>query len=565
MQFSFDLQKGISLQFRKWFSKLSTSWGVGILATVLAAGATVFFYIQDAIVAYGDAESHLNIAKRVVDSLTPGAAQLGGIWLPLPHVLLTPLVYFDFLWRSGLAGSIVSGIAFVVAAVFLFKLVRLLTANRYAAFVATLVFLLNPNLLYLQATPMTELPLIAFFILSTYFFLKYLREQENILPLVAAAFFGFCAALSRYDGWFLVAIEAGVLLLVSFPYVVNTKILARPLGLKTLRGLLARRQSAFGERMGMLFHKLEGRLVLFSTLAFFGIALWLAWDALILGDPLYFTHSQFSASSQQQGWLAKGQLPAYHNLGQSVLYYFFTAMGNAGVLIFAASLVGLAVYLLRSRSRHRFLTVLLLFTPFIFYVVTLYMGQSIIFVPHITPGYFDWTLFNVRYGVVMVPAVAVLFGYLFFRSQTLGKVALIAIIAAQLGLYSVGYSRVLSLEDGVSGLSSAKRPDAERFMAQNYDDGLVLLDDFSRQMSVVRSGIPMRNIIYIGNKPYWEESLLQPEKHATWIVIQTNDQVWKKIYEPPLMQGRLFQHFTKVYTSPEILIFKKTSALSLSD
>src|SRR3989338_1960493 len=275
MQFSFDLQKGISLQFRKWFSKLSTSWGVGILATVLAAGATVFFFIQDAIVAYGDAESHLNIAKRVVDSLTPGAAQLGGIWLPLPHVLLTPLVYFDFLWRSGLAGSIVSGIAFVVAAVFLFKLVRLLTANRYAAFVAALVFLLNPNLLYLQATPMTELPLIAFFILSTYFFLKYLREQENILPLVAAAFFGFCAALSRYDGWFLVGIEAGVLLLVSFPYVVNTKILARPLGLKTLRGLLARRQSAFGERMGMLFHKLEGRLVLFSTLAFFGIALWL--------------------------------------------------------------------------------------------------------------------------------------------------------------------------------------------------------------------------------------------------------------------------------------------------
>src|SRR3989344_1101205 len=515
MQFSFDLQKGISLQFRKWFSKLSTSWGVGILASVLAVGATVFFYIQDAIVAYGDAESHLNIAKRVVDSLTPGAAQLGGIWLPLPHVLLTPLVYFDFLWRSGLAGSIVSRIAFVVAAVFLFKLVRLLTANRYAAFVAALVFLLNPSLLYLQATPMTELPLIAFFILSSCFFLKYLREQENILPLVAAAFFGFCAALSRYDGWFLVGIEAGVLLLVSFPYVVNTKILARPLALKTLRGLLA--------------------------------------------------HSQFSASSQQQGWLAKGQLPAYHNLGQSVLYYFFTAMGNAGVLIFAASLVGLAVYLLRSRSRHRFLTVLLLFTPFIFYVVTLYMGQSIIFVPHITPGYFDWTLFNVRYGVVMVPAVAVLFGYLFFRSQTLGKVALIAIIAAQLGLYSVGYSRVLSLEDGVSGLSSAKRPDAERFMAQNYDDGLVLLDDFSRQMSVVRSGIPMHNIIYIGNKPYWEESLLQPEKHATWIVIQTNDQVWKKIYEPPLMQGRLFQHFTKVYTSPEILIFKKTSALSLSD
>src|SRR3990167_174349 len=241
MQFSIDLKNGIGTRLRPWLSRLATPWGVGVLATLLAMGATTFFYFQDTIVAYGDAESHLNIAKRVVDSLTPGAAQLGGIWLPLPHVLLAPLVYFDFLWRSGLAGSMISGVAFVVAAIFLFKIVKLLTGSRGAAFIGALVFVLNPNLLYLQSTQMTELPLIAFFVLSTYFFLSYLREQENILPLVASAFFGFCAALSRYDGWFLVAIEAGILFLISFPYVVNTKILARPLGLKTLRGLLARR------------------------------------------------------------------------------------------------------------------------------------------------------------------------------------------------------------------------------------------------------------------------------------------------------------------------------------
>src|SRR3989344_7518727 len=217
MQFSFDLQKGISLQFRKWFSKLSTSWGVGILATVLAAGATVFFYIQDAIVAYGDAESHLNIAKRVVDSLTPGAAQLGGIWLPLPHILLAPFVYFDALWRTGVAGSIVSGIAYIVTAIFLYRLILLLAEERLAAIAGTFVFLLNPNVLYLQGTPMTELPLIVFFTLSTYYLVRFLRS-EQIVHLVAAAFFGFCAALSRYDGWFLIGIEAMVLAAKYFPW-----------------------------------------------------------------------------------------------------------------------------------------------------------------------------------------------------------------------------------------------------------------------------------------------------------------------------------------------------------
>src|SRR3989344_2720853 len=100
MQFSIDLKNLGGTRLRAWLSRFGTPWGVGIFATLLAAGATTFFYFQDTIVAYGDAESHLNIAKRVVDSLTPGAAQLGGIWLPLPHVLLAPLVYFDFLWRS---------------------------------------------------------------------------------------------------------------------------------------------------------------------------------------------------------------------------------------------------------------------------------------------------------------------------------------------------------------------------------------------------------------------------------------------------------------------------------
>src|SRR5882724_2671810 len=76
---------------------------IAVLATLFAVAATAHSYLNDSIVAYGDAESHLNIAKRVVSSLTPGMAQLGGIWLPLPHILLVPFVYFDVLWRTGLA------------------------------------------------------------------------------------------------------------------------------------------------------------------------------------------------------------------------------------------------------------------------------------------------------------------------------------------------------------------------------------------------------------------------------------------------------------------------------
>ncbi|MDA6399016.1 hypothetical protein OSK33_24620, partial [Escherichia coli] len=64
------------------FAWLSPAWWVVILATLLAILASEYSFIHGYTISYGDAESHLNIAKRVVDSLTSGFAQLGGIWLP---------------------------------------------------------------------------------------------------------------------------------------------------------------------------------------------------------------------------------------------------------------------------------------------------------------------------------------------------------------------------------------------------------------------------------------------------------------------------------------------------
>ena len=512
-----------------------------LISSILAIAASAFYYYKDNIVAYGDAESHLNIAKRVVDSLTPGMAQLGGIWLPLPHILLIPFVKFDFLWRSGLAGSIVSGIAFVIAAIFIYKLVFLLTERKGASYLASFVFMLNPNVLYMQATPMTELPLIAFSVLSVYYLVKYISVEERIIYLISTSLFGFCAALSRYDGWFLIAIEALVLALFYFPY----SDLRKGLG------------ELFAKRDWSRWYKLEGILILFCTISFFSIILWLGWDWLILGDPFYFTHSEFSAKSQQQGWLAHGELPAYHNIGVSILYYVATSMANIGNLIFIVSVLGLLIYVLKNPGFKKLLISLLLLTPFLFYVITLYMGQSVIFIPSVTPTTFDWTLFNVRYGIMMVPFAAIFIGYIFYYFKAVGKTVILFLFMVQSLFFGFGYDKTISLADGTEGLSHAKRPDAERFVKENYDGGLVLIDDFSRTVSIIRSGIPMQNIIYVGNKPYWEESFETPEKYARWIIFQKNDTIWKDIYEHQEMQDRLYAYFQKVYESPDILIFRK--------
>lgn len=499
------------------------------VAFCLSVSATAYFLNKDLILAYGDAESHLNIAKRVIDGLTPGFAQLGGIWLPLPHIFMIPFVSVDWLWRTGLAGSIVSGICFIIASLYVFKFALLLTKNKYIAFLSFLIFASNPNILYLQSTPMTEIPLLMFFIVSGYYFVRYIHNQNDLIALLLAAFFGFCAALSRYDGWFLVGIEGSSILLLWFKH-------KEP------------------------FSHIEGKFVLFCTLAFFGVVMWLGWDAIILGDPFYFTNSLFSAKSQQQNWLLRHELPGYHNLFVSLIYYVVTTMSNSGILLFLIALVGIYVFLRNSKNTYRFFIILILFVPFIFNVITLFLGQSVIFIPDLTPVSFEWRLFNVRYGVLMIPAIAFFIAYAFYQAKQPGvRLLIIGFIICQFVLFGIGYSRIITVTDGTTGLSHAKRPDAEKWLKDHYNNGLLLLDDYSRTVSIIRSGIPMKNVIYIGNKPYWEISLQTPEKYAKWIVMQKDDAVWKNIYSTTEQQSRLYKYYTKVYTSPDILIFERNA------
>ncbi len=540
---------------KKWFRSLARRiaginpvYLLAGIATVLAVSATAYSFKHDLIIAYGDAESHLDIAKRIVNSITPGFAQMGGIWLPVPHLLMLPFIWSDFMWRTGLAGSMVSGICYLISTIYIYKTSMLLTKNKLASFAAALVFATNPNILYMQSTPMTELTLIAFFNLSTYYFMLYIKDQRNTLALMLASIYAFIASLSRYDGWFLVAFEGLIVIASHFsiPDVIKT--------LKEHRYM----------RLWNKFQQAQGRAIFYGTVACFGILLWMIWDYLILGDPFYFTNSQFSAKTQQQNWQARGELPASHNVGIALLYYLMTSLSNAGVLVFFVGVVGFVVYILDKEQRNKLFIATMLLIPFIFNVFTLYAGQSVIFIPHVTPVSFEWRLFNVRYGVMMIPSIAIFIGFLFAKRQYIGRILIAGFILAQFGLFAIGYSSVISLADGTEGLSSAKRPDAERWIIKNYDHGLVLIDDYARTLSIVRSGIPMQDIIYVGNKPYWDESLYAPEKYARWIITQQNDTVWNHIVADPAVNARLYKYFEKAYTSPEILIFRRKDSVKVN-
>src|SRR5215470_3058861 len=150
----------------------------GIISAAISCAALALYFRHGAILLYGDAVAHINIARHVFDSRTPGILELGTVWLPLPHLLNMPFVVNDWMWRTGLGGSIPSVIAYIGGVLGLFRLVRGFM-SRSAAWIAVLIYALNPNLIYMQATAMTETLYLALVIWALVHFSEFVRTART--------------------------------------------------------------------------------------------------------------------------------------------------------------------------------------------------------------------------------------------------------------------------------------------------------------------------------------------------------------------------------------------------
>jgi hypothetical protein len=512
------------------------SWLVATLALLAGLAATYWTVSHHVVLAYGDAEAHLNISKRVVSGLTSGFAQLGSVWLPLPHMLMAPFVVNDQMWRTGIAGAAVGVPSLVLLAVISYRLAHLLTGSIMASWLAPLVIIANPNTLYLSATPMTEVLLLAMVTTSMYFLARWVLH-DGLNSLILAGLFGSLASLSRYDGWALVCIEAVVVAVVA---VVRYRKL----------------------------HSTEGLVILFGVLAFSGIVGWLLWNQLIFSDLLYFAGSVYGSAEQQQFFLHNGLLPTYHDAGKSALYWLEDVRIIAGSTLGGLAAAGLAALLLNAARRRRLgpvVVAVVALNSFAFYVLSLYLGQASLILPRFVPENSPYEMSNLRYGLQALLPIGLFVAYLAARRPKLLAPALAVIVLAQ-GVASAATGRVMAYEDGTRGLSSqrvskgADSPPVEDWMRRNYDGGLVLMDDYRRPIGPVDSGVPMRNFIGVGNKPYWEESLHNPGSHAHWIILQQGDTdaVWRGFNKQS--RSILYDHFVEVYRIGSIHVYKKRPA-----
>lgn len=483
---------GLSLSTRflsklaNWFEKY-TSYLIGFVLSIISVVMFYIYYNNGLGVAYNDARSHLDIGRRVVEGLNPGVAQLGSVWLPLPHFLMIPTIWNDFMWHTGLSGAIQSMISFVATALLIFFILKVFRVSLLGRLFGVLLFVLNVNILYLQSTAMTELLLLATMTAGVYYLLIWFRD-DKIIDILKSAFFIMLATLIRYDGWFLLAFATGLVFIQSIR--------------KNIK-------------------ELDGPLFFFCSLAGLGVVLWLLWNLLIFNDPLYFAFGPFSAHAQQLQLEGAGQLPTKGNLLLSVRSYFYALFYNSYTIPTFVSFVG-AVLLWADKkisSDIRIASTALL-SPLLFNIIALYFGHSVLMVQGISGD----TWFNVRYGVMYLPSIAIFCAYLFDRVKSTrfvfaGGFALIL-------LFALVNKDAVTIDDARYGSSQKNVSEVSVWLQENAknEKGFILISAASHDAIIFSSKIPMKKYIHEGTGIYWESAIENPEKWARWIIMRTYDE-----------------------------------------
>src|SRR3989344_9433510 len=488
---------------------------------LLSIGAWLFYHHNSLILSYNDARSHLNVARRVVSSLQPGLAQLGSVWLPLFHVLEVPTINFDFMYKTGLSGSVISMLAFVGSAIFMVKMLNLLDFDVLAIIVGLMFFVLNPNMLFMQSIPMTESLLIFTSFAATYYFAKWVKHN-HVTALILSGTYSFLSILTRYDGWFLFLYISACIVIISL------------------------------FRTGK--KKAESNFILYASIGMLSILLWLLWNLVIFGDPLFFMDSQYSAKAQQDILLSQGRLYTKGNLMLSIYTYFLAIKENLGLILFSLGAVGLVKVFLSKMSIYSKFIMSVLLTPIAFNILSLYLGQSVLHLPQLPP----YTWFNDRYGLLALPVFAIGLAHLVKSKKIACIVAALVIVLQSVTMHVSG--DIITVQDGLHGSSGNFLDDIGLWLNKNAQDGFVLVAASSHDALIYMSGLQTDHFITEGMEKYWNASLEDPTKFATYVIMHEGDLVYDRLHKNPLFTN----NYSLIFSGQLSNVYKLNDGVQLS-
>jgi len=497
--------------------------GVVLVAVVAGIAATVFASHHDLMLLYADARSHLTIARRLVDGSNHGIVQLGTVWLPLPHLLLAPFTMVGSLWHTGMAAIPIDLACLAIEALSVYAIVRVLGGGRVVAWIGVLALVTNPSILYLHTTALTEPVLYAALLGTTATLARWATRDKAYSGGEIAVHCGLpatAAVLARYDGWAFVAAAC------VFVFVVAWK-----------RWRSAR----------YAFHITR----CFATLPAIGALWWMWFNWVNFGDPLEFQRGRYSAQAQQALLARQGKLPDQHDLLRSLGTYTTSVVRGAGWILVVLGVAGMIAWAFHRRTSASGLAPwLLVLVPFGFYVGSLYTGQIAVRLDQTATD----SMFNLRYGVEMVPGLVVFTALLVVvihervggaRVMTGVAVVVLALVAVQAAAWWPDWRSVPAIEEGFAQRAAGRgQYAAGEWLHDHATNGAILLDDSINPLLPVVDADLSRVIAPFSGRS-WRRALQDPSR-AQWVFVDRanpDDAVRRAVDRSPTFHDDFVRRF----------------------
>jgi len=499
------------------------------MGAVLAFFALLVCYRRGYLLLYGDAVAHLAIARRILDSRYPGIAQLGGVWLPLPHLLMLPFIRNLTMWQTGMAAAPMSMVSYAFSVAGIWRLGRRLMRLRWA-FAATAFYALNPNLLYLATTAMTETLFLALLIWSVVATMEAIAALRNGRVSVArgqmifAGLLIICMVFTRYDGWIVGAAEWACLAWAMW---------------KANADIRKKTQSVF---------------LIFTVMCVAGPLAWFWYNQHFMHDWLDFMRGPYSAEAIDRKTSPVGQhYREWHNPWRALVYYTRCAQIDAaawetGWVVMAAALYGVWISWKRRaqteiRARAEIFA-LLLWLPLPFYIYAVAYGSVPIFIPQLYPH----SYYNARYGMEMLPAMAVYAALAaeqleqWLRGENMGWGKLFArfwqpavMLLCVANCLAMMYKIPLVLKEAM--VNSTTRMSLEQqiaYVLEPIPDNIPVMMMLGAHVGAVqRSGRPLVSMVSENDSETFAKALADPADNAAFVIAIDGDEVAQAVAAHP--------------------------------
>jgi hypothetical protein len=453
---------------------------VVFVAAVCGTAAAVLFARAGLTLSHYDARGHLVVARRIADSLTPGWQQIGAVWLPLPHVLNAIPVQIDRLFQSGASAVVISVLSFAVAAGSIAWIVSRVTASLWPAAAAAFVFVINPNLLYLQSTPMTEPLMLGVTLLAVAMLVEWCatagvdrsaglkalaRAQSRARTATGVAF--ALACLTRYEAWPVTAVAlAGAAL-------------ARRRGGETLKGALT-------------------AVMPIAVYPVAAIAAFALFSRIIVGQ--WFASGFFVAEN-----------PALGHPGAAANQILTGVRSLGGTLTTVVALVGLAGILARGLLKDGGAFTLVALAP-----------AAAAAVPWV--AFVEGHPHRVRYMVPLLAAQAIGIGAAAGRwRQGAPVAAVVLMVVAGVETAPMFGAAPMTAEAQWDLPNAAARRQVTACLERQYDGTTIMasmgsLGHYMQELS--RSGFRIRDFLHEGNGDIWLSAIVRARPFAGWVLIE---------------------------------------------